>query len=104
MTRHPARGPAKPFTDPTVWRDELEDLRTMLAEAGRTGPLRDELAQLLHEAGRGDRIAVALLKLTTSATMKADQERVAGDLRSATHHITRAIAYNRAAITAEATQ
>ena len=52
MTRHPAREPARPFTDPTDWRDELDDLRRMLAEAGRTGPLRDEIAQLLVEVGQ----------------------------------------------------
>ena len=51
MTRHPAREPAQPWTYPTDWRDELDDLRTMLAEAGRTGPLRDEIATLLHEVG-----------------------------------------------------
>jgi len=51
VTRHPAREPAHPFTDPTDWRDELDDIRRMLAEAGRTGPLRDEVAQLLVEVG-----------------------------------------------------
>ena len=59
MTQHPATV-AKPWTDPTDWRDELDDIRRMLAEAGRTGPLRDEMAQLLHEVGRGDRIVLAL--------------------------------------------
>jgi hypothetical protein len=48
MTRHPAQ----PWTDPADWRDELDDLRRMLAEAGRTGPLRDEIAQLLVEVGQ----------------------------------------------------
>ena len=62
MTRHPARGPAQPWTDPTDWRDELDDLRRMLAEAGRTGPLRDEIAQLLVEVGRGDRIVVEITR------------------------------------------
>jgi hypothetical protein len=59
MTRHPAREPAKPWTDPTDWRDELDDLRRTLAEAGRTGPLRDEVAALLHEARRPRRVVVA---------------------------------------------
>jgi len=59
MTQHPATV-AKPWTDPTDWRDELDDIRRMLAEAGRSGPLRDEVAQLLVEVGRGDRIVLAL--------------------------------------------
>jgi len=71
VTRHPAREVAHPFTDPTDWRDELDDLRRMLAEAGRSGPLRDEVAQLLVEAVRGDRIVLALRRASTRAGMQA---------------------------------
>lgn len=42
--------PKKSWTDPVEWRDELEDIKKMMREAGRTGPLRDEITQLLHEA------------------------------------------------------
>jgi hypothetical protein len=104
MTRHPAREPAHPFTDPTDWRDELDDLRRMLAEAGRTGPLRDEIAALLHEAGRGDRITVALLKMAASAAAEGNRKREAGELRSSMNFLNRAVAYNSAAMTAEVTQ
>ena len=40
--------PAHPWTDPTEWRDELNAITTMLREAGRTGPLRDEIADLIR--------------------------------------------------------
>ena len=73
MTRHPAREVAHPFTDPTDWRDELDDLRRMLAEAGRTGPRRDEVAQLLHEVGRAGRIVVALTDAYLEGLAKASR-------------------------------
>jgi hypothetical protein len=42
----------------TMRRAELEDIRKMLLENGRSGPLRDEIAQLLHEVGHEGRIVV----------------------------------------------
>ena len=62
MTRHPATV-AHPFTDPTDWRDELDDIRRMLAEAGRSGPLRDEIAALLPD--ERERIAAMVEALPT---------------------------------------
>lgn len=56
MTQHPATvgtppaRPVRPWVDAGAIRAELEDLRVMLNEAGRTGPLRDEVANLIIEA------------------------------------------------------
>ena len=104
MTRHPAREPAHPFTDPTDWRDELDDIRRMLAEAGRSGPLRDEVATLLVEVGRGDRIVLALLGASTSVGLQAIDPDVKPYPKRAQSLLTEAMALSVAADIAEATQ
>jgi len=104
MTRHPAREVAHPFTDPTDWRDELDDLRRMLAEAGRTRPLRDELAQLLVEVGRGDRIVLALRLEQRESADLADGFGRERDFANATTNFLVAGTYSSAATIAEATQ
>ena len=103
MTRHPATV-AKPWTDPTDWRDELDDLRRMLAEAGRSGPLRDEVATLLVEVGRADRIVVALLREQVRYSTWSSAHARNGDIDMASVTGMRAHSYMLAADTAEATQ
>jgi hypothetical protein len=103
MTRHPATV-AKPFTDPTDWRDELDDIRRMLAEDGRSGPLRDEVATLLHEVGRADRIVVALQARQLHHGMRSAVLTDSGSRTSAEIVGIRADTYGRAATIAEATQ
>jgi hypothetical protein len=82
VTRHPAREPAHPFTDPTDWRDELDDLRRMLAEDGRSGPLRDEVATLLVEvddyadvAADRDAAMIGIRRLNQKCNDAKDAER-----------------------------
>ena len=106
MTRHPAREVAHPFTDPTDWRDELDDIRAMLAEAGRSGPLRDEIAQLLVEAGRGDRIVLALRNRQQSYGQHSAVWVKPGTRAAAakSHVGIKLQAYKRAADVAEATK
>ena len=111
MTLHPARQTAHPFTDPTDWRDELDDIRRMLADAGRTRPLRDEVAQLLVEAGRGDRIVLALRERRRWCSV---QSHFLNDTSGLSTNVTKlaeariliigADIYERAAVLAEATQ
>jgi hypothetical protein len=104
VTRHPAREPAHPFTDPTDWRDELDDLRRILAEDGRSGPLRDEVATLLVEVGRGDRIVLALLGVSTRVGLNALDAKADGFPAQAVQLSSQALTYKVAADIAEETQ
>jgi hypothetical protein len=84
--------------------NELDDLRRMLAEAGREGPLRDEIAQLLHEVGRPGRIVVALRGEQIQYLELAHGYGGQGDFGNATSCFLVGNTYGYAADIAEGTQ
>lgn len=75
------------------WREELDGLRAMLADAGRTGSMRDEVLALLDEVKHCDRIANALLSASNAEIEKSKVSREHGDLDAAIRHYQRGIVF-----------
>lgn len=98
------RSPIKPWIDPAIWRDELDELRHILTEAGRTGPLRDEIVVLLAQVGRADRITTALLSASRAETGKSQMAHEDGDTSATLRYRQRGVAFMEAATIAKATR